>query len=415
MKTILIKSFSEYSVALKESSKEVRFYILGNLLFGIGVNLIALLFNLYCQNLSFSESSIGKLLSSKALGSAPVTLPAAFLLTKINLRLLFIFIPVISSLLYFGLTLTSDFYAILPLTFLTGAFSTFFSVANGPFIMNNTSEKHQVLFFSLNGALGMFTGMIGNFIGGFLQDSFLFLTKNEILSYRISISIGALFILLSIIAFSKIKLATLKRSEKKTILSISNPVIYIKLILPTLFIGIGAGLTIPYINLYFKNVFHMSDSLIGLIYGISQAFTFIGIMLGPLIARKIGKPMTIVVTQALSIPFILILTYIKNPVFVVLAFFIRGTLMNMASPLSDNFALENVPKEEQSFLNALKMFTWTGSWMIAARISGSVIEKDGFSRSFTLTAILYAISTIFYAIFFLLPANSFKKKKEKTE
>lgn len=159
----------------------------------------------------------------------------------------------------------------------------------------------------------------------------------------------------------------------------------------------------------------MSDSLIGLIYGISQAFTFIGIMLGPLIARKVGKPMTIVVTQALSIPFILILTYIKNPVFVVLAFFIRGTLMNMASPLSDNFALENVPKEEQSFLNALKMFTWTGSWMIAARISGSVIEKDGFSRSFTLTAILYAISTIFYAIFFLLPANSFKKKKEKTE
>ncbi|HQM89729.1 MAG TPA: MFS transporter, partial [Exilispira sp.] len=372
-------------------------------------------FNLYCQNLSFSESSIGKLLSSKALGSALVTLPAAFLLSKINLRLLFMFIPVISSLLYFGITLTSDFYAILPLTFLTGAFSTFFSVANGPFIMNNTSEKHQVLFFSLNGALGMFTGMIGNFIGGFLQDSFLFLTKNEILSYRISISIGALFILLSIIAFSKIKLATLKRSEKKTILSISNPVLYIKLILPTLFIGIGAGLTIPYINLYFKNVFHMSDSLIGLIYGISQAFTFIGIMLGPLIARKVGKPMTIVVTQALSIPFILILTYIKNPVFVVLAFFIRGTLMNMASPLSDNFALENVPKEEQSFLNALKMFTWTGSWMIAARISGSVIEKDGFSRSFTLTAILYAISTIFYAIFFLLPANSFKKKKEKTE
>lgn len=85
--------------------------------------------------------------------------------------------------------------------------------------------------------------------------------------------------------------------------------------------------------------------------------------------------------------------------------------MNMASPLSDNFALENVPKEEQSLMNALKMFIWTSSWMISARISGSTIETKGFAYSFTLTAVLYAISTIFFTLFFIkTPKNLIKTK-----
>lgn len=401
MKNITKNALKEYKVALCSSSKDVRLFIFGNLLFGIGVNLIGLLFNLYCKSLSFTESSIGKLLSSRALGSALVTLPAAFLLSRINLRYLFSIVPIFTGIFYLTIALNNNFSILLSLTLLTGAFSTFFSVAAGPFIMNNTKVEHQMHFFSLNGAIGMLTGVIGNIIGGIFRDISLSIIKNEIISYKVSIGFGALIILFSTLIFSQIKYVKIERSSKKTVFSISNWKIYIKLLLPTLFIGIGAGLTIPYINLYFKNVFNMSDSLIGIIYGISQFFTFTGIMLGPIIARKLGKPLTIVITQALSIPFIIILTYIKNPVFVVLAFFIRGTLMNMASPLSDNFALENVPKQEQSLMNALKMFVWTSSWMISARISGSTIETRGFAYSFTLTAILYAISTIFFSIFFI--------------
>ncbi len=411
MRNFTKNALSEYKIALDSSSKDVKLFIFGNMLFGIGVNLIGLLFNLYCKSLSFSESLIGKLLSSRAFGSALVTLPAAYLLSRINIRYLFMIVPVFTSIFYITIAASNKFSILVPLTLLTGAFSTFFSVAAGPFIMNNTKIEHQMHFFSLNGAIGMLTGVIGNIIGGIFRDFALLFTKKEILSYKISIGFGAIIILLSTLTFSKIKYVKIEKSKSINIFNVTNWKIYIKLLLPALFIGIGAGLTIPYINLYFKNVFNMSDSLIGIIYGISQFFTFTGIMLGPLIARKLGKPITIVITQAISIPFILILTYIKNPFFVVLAFFIRGTLMNMASPLSDNFALENVPKEEQSLMNALKMFIWTSSWMISARISGSTIETKGFAYSFTLTAVLYAISTIFFTLFFIkTPKNLIKTK-----
>ncbi len=402
MKNFAKNTFSEYKTAVASSSNDVKLFILGNLLFGIGVNLISLLFNLYCKSLSFSESLIGKLLSSRAFGSAMITLPAAYLLSKINIRFLFSIIPLITGFLYLGIASSKSFFSIMPLTLLTGAFATFFSVAAGPFIMNNTKIEYQMHFFSLNGAIGMLTGVIGNILGGIFRDISLNFINDEILSYKLSIGFGAIIILLSTFIFFKIKYVKIERTKNKILFSVSNVKIYIKLLLPALFIGIGAGLTIPYINLYFKNVYNMSDSLIGIIYGISQFFTFTGIMIGPRVARKFGKPITIVLTQAISIPFILVLTYIKNPILVVLAFFIRGTLMNMASPLSDNFALENVPKEEQSLMNALKMLVWTSSWMISARISGSTIEQRGFAYSFTLTAILYAISTIFFTIFFII-------------
>ena len=56
-----------------------------------------------------------------------------------------------------------------------------------------------------------------------------------------------------------------------------------------------------------------------------------------------------------------------------LAYLARQVLMNMSTPIQDNFALELVPPERQSLLNAVKMLSWTGSWTVAARISGELI------------------------------------------
>ncbi|HOT60530.1 MAG TPA: MFS transporter, partial [Spirochaetales bacterium] len=120
-----------------------------------------------------------------------------------------------------------------------------------------------------------------------------------------------------------------------------------------------------------------------------------------IIARRIGKERTIFFTQIISIPFILVLTYLHFIPAVIIAFLIRQGLMNMSSPINDNFALEMVPHEQQHLMNALKMLNWTGSWMVSARISGNMIDNYGFAPSFTLTAVLYAVSSGLFWLFFL--------------
>ena len=163
----------------------------------------------------------------------------------------------------------------------------------------------------------------------------------------------------------------------------------------------GAGLTIPYLNLYFKNEFGLGDSLIGVIFALGQVVTFLGMVSGPPIAKRLGKPMAIFFTQAISVPFILVLTYLRWLPLVVLAFLVRQALMNLSSPISDTFSLEQVPPSQQHFMNACKMLNWTGSWMVSAKISGWIIATHGFAPSFTLTAILYALSSVLFWIFWL--------------
>jgi len=106
-------------------------------------------------------------------------------------------------------------------------------------------------------------------------------------------------------------------------------------------------------------------------------------------------------SQALSVPFILVLTCVRALPLVALAFLARQTLMNMSTPVSDAFGLGLVPPRRHHLLNALRMLNWTGSWMVAARVSGVLIERSGFEASFVLTAALYAVSTALYGVFFV--------------
>jgi len=167
-------------------------------------------------------------------------------------------------------------------------------------------------------------------------------------------------------------------------------------------VGLGAGLTIPYLNLYFKNVFGLSDTAIGAAVAAGQIATFAGMAAGPAIAKWLGKPRAVFWTQMLSVPLILVLGWVhgagRSPSSPTLP---RQVLMNMSTPIQDNFALELVPPERQSLMNAIKMLSWTGSWTIAARISGDLIYRNGFATSFALTASLYALSTLCYRLFFI--------------
>jgi len=165
-------------------------------------------------------------------------------------------------------------------------------------------------------------------------------------------------------------------------------------------------MTIPFINLYFKNVWKLSDGVIGILFGFGQLSTFLGMLLSPLIATKIGKTKTIVLTQGFSIPFILILAYLKFLPAVIIAYLVRQTLMNMNTPVSDQFTMEYVSEHEQPIINALKMLSWTASWAISASVGGYMIENYGFTSSFLFTTTCYTIATILFFIFF----HKFKEK-----
>jgi predicted MFS family arabinose efflux permease len=173
-----------------------------------------------------------------------------------------------------------------------------------------------------------------------------------------------------------------------------------KLFIPGVIVGIGAGLSIPFLNLYFKDVFRTATNVIGLFYGGQQVLMIVGLLIAPVIAERIGKIRTVVLSQLVSIPFLVMLGLTTNIIFAVIAFLVRAALMNMAQPLFTNYAMEKVKHDEQPFTNALLVIAWTAGWGVSASIGGYLIERFSYSIPFFATSILYLISTFVIHFFF---------------
>lgn len=419
----------EYKTAFASFSRNARLYLLGAFLLDIGANQISLLWSLYLRSIGYSTATIGQTLSMRALGSTLLALPASFIIARIDSRRLLPAAALLTAAAYISQSLVASGNLVFASVFMAGAFSTVFQVSAGPFFMKNSGPVERVHLFSLNAALSMGTGLIGSLAGGLLKDGLMTAGLAEVWAYRVALLAGAAFVVASFFPFSRIRpapepapkgegdlsarpdeLSTTGQFETPAA-SLADPrsrisaLLWVKLILPGFLVGMGAGLTVPYLNLYFKLVFHLDDAAIGAAVAAGQVATFLGMAASPVVARRLGKAKSVVVTQAISIPLILVLAFVTSLPVALAAYLARQVLMNMSTPIQDNFSLELVSPQRQGIVNAMKMLAWTGSWTIAARISGDLINSGGFGTSFVLTASLYALSTLFFWLFFIRGAR----------
>ncbi len=84
-----------------------------------------------------------------------------------------------------------------------------------------------------------------------------------------------------------------------------NPGMLTKLLLPMFVTSIGAGLIMPFMNIFFSKVHHQPDPVIGVMFAWGSLAMGVGLLLAPAFADQFGKLKIIFLTQALSIPFLI--------------------------------------------------------------------------------------------------------------
>jgi len=175
--------------------------------------------------------------------------------------------------------------------------------------------------------------------------------------------------------------------------------------LPEILFGLGAGLTIPFINLYFHSRHHVPAGTIGLYYAGAQALMMVAFLSAPLVARRFGAVPTIVTFELTSIPFFLVLALTTSLPLAVGAFLLRHACMNMIHPVSAHFAMTVVPPRQRARLNGLRQMSNKCSWVVATALGGWLIKSvplvvDGFTTTMFATIILYAAGSALYWRFF---------------
>jgi MFS family permease len=373
-------------------------------LIGLTAAAISLLINLYLKERGADESFIGEFLSAGALGTAAVALPAAFALRRIRMKM----VLMASTVIYIGAAVSM---AVLPVTnflilvcLISGMAITFNRISAAPFFMRNSAKEERAYIFSFNFGVLLLAGMIGSLTSGWLVSLLSSLTSDIISAYQGTIFIASALGFLAIVPFSMIKTAAPSAEDREADFSIAllrrQASLYGRLLAPQFIVGVGAGLIIPFLNLYFRDRFGQTPDKIGILFFAVNATMLAGILAGPVLARRFGMVRTIVYTELLSIPFMILLAFTYSFPVAVAAFLFRGALMNMAQPIGSNFSMEMVGRSEHALVNALMTLAWTGSWMFSAALGGRLIESRGYTPPLLIAAVLYLISAILYYIFF---------------
>jgi hypothetical protein len=179
---------------------------------------------------------------------------------------------------------------------------------------------------------------------------------------------------------------------------------FVRLVLPGLLISIGAGQVIPFLNIFIQRKFGLDLTSLNAVFAFTSLGTVAAVLAQPTLARRFGQITSVVIVQAASLPFLVILGFSPILWTVILAMAVRNSLMNAGNPIFSAFAMEHVDPAERATLSAAISVSWQVGWVVGGTwYSGlqAVLGFDGgYAVNFVTIIVLYTIATSLYWIWF---------------
>ncbi len=391
-----------YFARLRSFSPNARLYLAGTFLMGLGHGAVWVHMNLYYRALGLGEASIGRILSAGALGNVLVAIPAALWIDRFPAGRIFSIAAAGYAALLTVMLLVSSPGLLTACSLAVGMLFTIHWVAAAPFFMRNASDEDRLYLFGFATAVETLATVIAAAAGGMAIRLLTERLGSELHGLRAALLTIAAATASATLFFARIHEGPLVRAVRslRSYLLTRDWGLLGRLIFPGFLVGLGAGLIIPFLNLYFRDRFGQDPRQIGGVFAVSQFLTMFGYLAGAPLARRVGSVRTIAATELLSIPFFVVLAFTDQLWFAIVAFWMRGALMNMNMPITSNFRMEMVPTEQQTATNSLSMLSWNVSWMISAQVGGWLIQKSGYTAPMLATIVLYAASALLFLVFF---------------
>jgi len=391
-----------------------------------------LILNIYLRKKGFTDPQIANYNSLRFLGVLIFALPFGIFIRHRDLKPFFI----LSSFLvpFFSLLLINsidrDLDQLIPFGFFGWGLSMMLvNVCSLPFILRNTSENNSIESLSLSFS----TWSLAMMFSGILISALQSIESLIVLSYYIYFDEYTLLLLISFLSFLSIPFSVLITEKKRPqydqnsyqsfalMLRSYDWDLIIKAISPHIAISIGAGLTIPFINLFFNSIFNLDSDSFSLLGSITSLIVFISALFVPTIKNKFGYWVSIVLVQSCSIICLLTLAFTEifssysiSMYVAILAFVFRQPLMHMAHPSSNELTMNYVGRNNQELISALNSSLWSASWFISAKLF-QFLRENGYEyyKIFFITAFLYIIGTILYSM--IIMSRNRKKLDEISE
>lgn len=401
------RALRAYGDHLRLFRPNARLYLLNVVITGAAFGVFRLLFNFFVLSYGYDEALLGSLVTASSLTALIVALPMGYLADLLGRKRSLLLSAALMSVAVAIMVAWPTTAALYAMNILLGAAQSLAGVTMSPFLMENSSEQERTYLFSFSAGLQMASASVGNWIGGSLPTwvgNWQGVSAVSSAAYGGSLLIVAGAASLGLVPLILLQTPRLERSERSVFAPLSyasaHPALLSKLVLPMLVTSIGAGLIMPFMNVFFRQVYKQPDPVIGALFAWGSLSMGIGLLIAPPLADRLGKIRLVVITQALSIPFLILLGFAPWFWLSTAAYLVRVALMNMSGPVYQTFVMERVEPSARATVASLVSMSWNFGWAFSPTISGLLQVRYGFGPPFMLTILLYTISTALYWVFF---------------
>lgn len=410
---------SKWNLKWSSFNRNIKNAFIANIFSQIGLGIFMVIYNFYIRELGFPDSMNGQVISMAALATAIILIPAGILSDRIGRKNIILAGMAFTGISLFFRSVIEPQSFLLIAAFMTGLTQAFIQVSTIPLLAENSQPNERVQLFALHFGVMTAANVVGNLLGGSLTDLFGYI-YSPLFSIRLTLIIGSVIFLFSLFPVWKIdekrKVASSHTTVKVNLFQNlkkqkSSLKIMILFAIAQLMIGFGAGLVIPYLNLYFADRFQASTSSIGLIISLGQAATAIAMFIGPAVVKKIGEVRAVAFLQLASLPFLLLTGFTNSLLLATIGFLFRQALMNAGNPIQMSLMMSKVDDSVKGLANSVNQMAFNIGWALMGPVSMGIVAANGSYRGY---AIVFSITCFLYlcgSIYFFIVFKSIDKKK----
>ena len=425
-------SLRRYARSFTGFERDARIFLLATLVYGVTLSLWWVDFNLYLTALGFDTAFIGIVGTASSAAGALAAFPASLLSDRIGRRLVLLLATGVSAVGIVGLLLFGSSLAVVACAALIGAGNQAYFVVQSPFMTEHSRAEHRSELFSLQGAISTGVNVVAALAGGAIAAVVAGMGGFSTADPR-AYHVLLVLMLLAALAATTVLWAvgddgprarrrdwrTLEgrpgpswlgeplaarpdRTRRRGTMRIGMPRIsdratFVRLVLPGFLISLGAGQVIPYLNVFVQVKFGLDLASLNAVFALTSLGTTVAILFQPALARRMGKIGSVVLVQAVSIPFLAVLGFSPILWSVIGAMAIRNSLMNAGNPIFNAFAMERLQPGERATYAAAASLAWSVGWVIAgpwyALLQATLGFSSGYTINFVTIIVLYTLGT----------------------
>lgn len=256
-------------------------------------------------------------------------------------------------------------------------------------------ERHKI--FSYSFGLGTLANSLGVLVAGYLPGHLVERGFPSELAYRAVVALALIQFAIVLPILIIVKDVPIKKPaiewRRELVVKI------LKFSLPSAIIGLGAGITIPFMSLYFNVRFGVDIRSISWIFFGQQLIMGLGSFVLPGIIKKLGPVKVITYFQWGAAMLFLIFPSIPTFIISAIVYVVRSILMNIVWPVNDSFMMGFFKTEEKATAAGIRRAFSTFMRSLGNYIGG-ILFAISLNYPFYATALLYILATgIFYTFF----------------